>query len=100
MEAGYIQVYNLYGGIFEWVNEGHPVFNDQGETDKIHAYNKLWGMWLIPRLKHGRMSSVILSANKAIFVRQLGKRSAAAVVLLHTTNFNCLYLDRADIQNQ
>ncbi len=44
--AGYQQVYNLYGGVFEWINQGHPVFDLQGETNQIHAYNKLWGVWL------------------------------------------------------
>lgn len=44
---GYTNVSNLYGGIFEWVNEGHPVvdMNDK-PTDKVHAYNKAWGIWL------------------------------------------------------
>ncbi|MBD1395561.1 rhodanese-like domain-containing protein [Pontibacter sp. JH31] len=45
-EAGYTQVQNLYGGIFEWVNQGHPVFNRQGETDRVHAYSRAWGIWL------------------------------------------------------
>lgn len=44
--AGYIQVQNLYGGVFEWVNEGQKVVNTQGNTDKVHAYNRSWGVWL------------------------------------------------------
>jgi rhodanese-related sulfurtransferase len=44
--AGYTQVSNLYGGIFEWVNEGQTVVNTQGNTDKVHAYNRTWGVWL------------------------------------------------------
>lgn len=44
--AGYTNVQNLYGGIFEWKNNGFPVFNSQGkETDSIHAYSKEWGKW-------------------------------------------------------
>lgn len=40
-------VYNLYGGVFEWVNEGNRVVNLQHEpTQKVHAYNKTWGIWL------------------------------------------------------
>ena len=45
-QAGYKQVHNLYGGIFEWVNQGYPVYNDSGKTDKVHAYSKTWGVWL------------------------------------------------------
>ncbi|MFM9983703.1 MAG: rhodanese-like domain-containing protein, partial [Flavobacteriales bacterium] len=45
-KAGYSKVYNLWGGIFDWVNKGNPVVNDQGKTSKIHGYNKKWGNWL------------------------------------------------------
>ena len=45
-EAGYQQVYNLYGGIFEWVNRGFPVYNAKGKTEKVHAYSKAWSLWL------------------------------------------------------
>ena len=46
-EAGYKNVYNLYGGIFQWKNEGLPVYNPEGEkTDSVHTYNKRWGKWL------------------------------------------------------
>lgn len=44
---GYTHVYNLYGGVFEWINEGFPVFNPQGkQTVKVHAYSRTWGIWL------------------------------------------------------
>ena len=46
-ENGFEQVYNLYGGIFGWVNEGYKIVDPDGEpTDKIHAYNESWGKWL------------------------------------------------------
>ena len=45
--AGYTNVVNLYGGIFEWVNEGHEVVGPSGHpTTKVHAYNAAWGVWL------------------------------------------------------
>jgi len=45
--AGYKNVYNLYGGIFQWKNEQRPVYNPEGEqTDSVHVYNKRWGQWL------------------------------------------------------
>jgi rhodanese-related sulfurtransferase len=49
--AGYTNVSNLYGGIFEWKNQRHDVVDEQGAvTEKVHAYSKLWGIWL----KHGK----------------------------------------------
>lgn len=45
-KQGFTQVSNLYGGIFEWVNEGLPVWNEQGRTEAVHAYNRKWGIWL------------------------------------------------------
>ncbi len=44
--AGYKNVSNLYGGIFEWVNQGYPVYNQSGKTPKVHAYDRSWGIWL------------------------------------------------------
>ncbi len=46
LAAGYKNVSNLYGGIFEWVNQGNPVFNDKGQTQEVHAYSRTWGIWL------------------------------------------------------
>lgn len=45
-KRGYSQVYNLYGGIFEWVNRGKPIVDDQGSTQNVHAYDAFWGRWL------------------------------------------------------
>ncbi|MBW1295443.1 rhodanese-like domain-containing protein [Aquimarina litoralis] len=47
-EIGYTNVYNLYGGIFEWKNEDNEVVdtNDK-ETNKVHAFSKEWGKWLL-----------------------------------------------------
>lgn len=47
MAQGFTQVSNLYGSIFEWVNQGNKVYDMQGKpTNKVHAYNKKWGVWL------------------------------------------------------
>lgn len=44
--AGYKNVFNLYGGIFEWVNQGHPVYKQNGvQTAEIHTYNNTWDRW-------------------------------------------------------
>ncbi|MCO6501020.1 MAG: rhodanese-like domain-containing protein [Vicingus serpentipes] len=45
--AGFNKVLNLQGGIFEWVNEGYPVVDENGNaTNKVHAYNASWGKWI------------------------------------------------------
>ena len=45
--AGFTNVKNLYGSIFEWVNEGFPVVaNDNKTTSKVHTYNKAWSKWV------------------------------------------------------
>lgn len=46
-KAGYKKIFNLYGGLFEWVNLGFEIVdNADKKTTKIHAYNKDWGKWL------------------------------------------------------
>jgi rhodanese-related sulfurtransferase len=45
--SGYKKSSNLYGGIFEWVNQGKPIVDSKGvSTNKVHAYDKIWGIWL------------------------------------------------------
>ena len=43
---GFRNVRNLYGGLFEWVNQGYPVYNAQGITPNVHPYSAAWGIWL------------------------------------------------------
>jgi rhodanese-related sulfurtransferase len=43
---GFRDVRNLYGGIFQWVNEGHAVYNQAGITTQVHPYSALWRPWL------------------------------------------------------
>jgi rhodanese-related sulfurtransferase len=46
-EMGYKNVRNLYGSIFEWVNQGKPVVDQNGKpTTTVHGYNKNWSRWL------------------------------------------------------
>ena len=46
-EAGFTNVLNLYGGIFDWKNKDYPIVDSNSQkTEKIHAYNKSWGKWL------------------------------------------------------
>ncbi|MEZ4855644.1 MAG: rhodanese-like domain-containing protein [Gelidibacter sp.] len=46
-KAGYKNVFNLYGGIFEWKNSNFKVYDSEGnETNKVHAFSKEWSQWL------------------------------------------------------
>lgn len=46
-KEGFTKVMNLQGGIFDWINNGFPVYDNSGkQTQKVHAYNKDWGKWL------------------------------------------------------
>lgn len=45
-EAGYKEVYNLYGGIFHWVNEEQPIYKNNQPTSRIHVYSLAWGIWV------------------------------------------------------
>ena len=44
---GYQNVYNLYGGIFEWHNAGLATINENGDTVfTVHPYSWFWGLWV------------------------------------------------------
>ena len=46
-QAGFKKVSNLYGGIFEWMNQGKIVVDPTNQpTEKIHAYSATWSIWL------------------------------------------------------
>ena len=39
---GYTEVYNLDGSIFEWINEGKPVYQGKQVVNQIHPFNQIW----------------------------------------------------------
>lgn len=44
---GFSRVYNLYGSIFEWLNQGYPVYDEsQIPVLKVHTYNRKWSKWI------------------------------------------------------
>ena len=46
-KAGYYNVLNLYGGIFEWKNNNFPVYDfNENKTEDIHVFSKAWSKWL------------------------------------------------------
>jgi rhodanese-related sulfurtransferase len=51
-KAGYTNVLNLYGGIFEWKNNNFKIYNsDEIETEKVHTFNEAWSKWLTNGIK-------------------------------------------------
>ncbi len=45
-EAGIKCIYNLSGGIFQWANEGRPIFQNGHPTKVVHPYDAIWGKLL------------------------------------------------------
>lgn len=46
-KAGFKNVFNLYGSIFEWANAGYELIGKDGKPiHKIHTYNKNWSQWV------------------------------------------------------
>jgi len=46
LKAGHTDVFNLFGGIFEWINQDFKIYDKHGETTRIHGYSKNWSKWL------------------------------------------------------
>lgn len=50
--AGYSNVFNLYGGIFEWKNQDNIIVTEENTpTQKVHTFNKEWSKWLHKGIK-------------------------------------------------
>lgn len=46
-KMGYTNVHNLFGSIFEWVNQGYTVVDNLNHpVFKVHTYNKKWSQWV------------------------------------------------------
>jgi rhodanese-related sulfurtransferase len=45
-KAGYSAVFNLKGGIFQWVNAGEPVYRGEQKVRSVHPFSQLWGRLL------------------------------------------------------
>lgn len=46
MDAGFKDVANLEGSIFQWANEGHPVERDGKPVNQVHPFDEKWGLML------------------------------------------------------
>lgn len=46
-KAGFTNVKNLYGGIFEWKNKDFPIIDSTGiKTENVHTFSKMWSKYL------------------------------------------------------
>ena len=45
-ELGFKNVYNLEGSIFQWANEGRPVYSKGVQVKRVHPFNRKWGKLL------------------------------------------------------
>jgi rhodanese-related sulfurtransferase len=44
-KAGYSKALNLSGGLFQWANEGRPLFREENRpTAVVHPYDRKWGL--------------------------------------------------------
>ncbi|MBT8253897.1 MAG: rhodanese-like domain-containing protein [Flavobacteriaceae bacterium] len=47
LSAGYTNVFNLYGGLFNWFEQDLPLYENSNEqTNRIHGFTPYWGKWL------------------------------------------------------
>lgn len=46
-KAGFTNVHNLYGSIFEWANRGFLIVDNKNQpTKRLHTYSKKWSRWV------------------------------------------------------
>jgi len=51
-KMGFTNVYNLYGGIFNWSNEGEKMLDEnKAPTQNVHGFNKEWSQWILKGTK-------------------------------------------------
>ncbi|HAB16136.1 MAG TPA: rhodanese-like domain-containing protein [Verrucomicrobiota bacterium] len=51
LRAGFAQVLNLEGSLFQWANEGRPLVRDGGVATQVHPYSESFGKLLKPELR-------------------------------------------------
>jgi rhodanese-related sulfurtransferase len=60
IERGVAGVMNLEGSIFQWANEGRPIYRGEVPVQEVHPYGKRWAGLLKPGLAsasgHGKPS--------------------------------------------
>ena len=53
LQAGLTNVHNLDGSIFQWANEGRPVYRGTTVVKEVHPFSRKWGQ-LLDRKWHSR----------------------------------------------
>ncbi len=51
MQQGFTKVINLEGSIFQWANEGHPIYQGEQVVTQVHPFDAKWGQMLKPELR-------------------------------------------------
>lgn len=46
IQDGFTNVHDLQGSIFQWADDGLPVYRDGRVVDQVHPYNRYWGQLL------------------------------------------------------
>jgi len=49
--AGYTQVQNLEGSIFQWANEHRPLVHGDERVSRVHPFDSFWGRLLEPDVR-------------------------------------------------
>lgn len=62
--AGYRNVANLEGAIFEWTREGRPLFQGERQVAKVHPYSPVWE-FLVPKNRRAYQPEDAISPNPA-----------------------------------
>jgi rhodanese-related sulfurtransferase len=58
-QAGYPNVRNLGSSLFQWTNEGRPIFRGDRPAEVVHPYDGRWGWgWLLEGKYRARVPSV------------------------------------------
>ncbi len=57
VRAGFTNVANLEGSIFQWANDGHPLEREGREVREVHPYNRTFGRLLRPELRPTKVES-------------------------------------------
>jgi rhodanese-related sulfurtransferase len=50
-QRGFTNVYNLEGSIFQWANEGRPIYKGEQLVQQVHPFDTKWGQMLKPELR-------------------------------------------------
>lgn len=51
LRAGFTNVLNLEGSIFQWANEGRPLESEGRPVRRVHPYSESFGKLLLPELR-------------------------------------------------